>query len=453
MIKTKIVFSVLILITTNLACGFATPTAPIATIDQGAINTQVAAEVYMTMTAAPAPTTIPSIVPTVIPTEEPTPLPTEVPVCQPEHPGAQILNPPMGFGGNINTLAIQFFDANGTPLGNVQTAGMTWLDPNQIHIAGSFTQGFSNLPLVYHSLENGGILKQSQNGIANLLTQSPGLITLTGVKGGPTIAYSTVDTNQTSEGWTSYLYSGGLETIQAATPTLTRSEGDGLVYYPLAVHTQSGIPQGVWYTLSLWGVGHILFPPFNGLYYYHFSDGQITEFLPATDRLASLSPDQTLAAYIPGAGGASGEFGNFFTLKNLTNCQEFAIPFNLNTNLGGGLITVSPDNQYLAWLEASGPNNMEALMRLRVAKTNGDILRDALFQELSGLAGGQSPVYIKPLGWLDSHLLLLEISTPAKNSPQIVVWAPDTLRPLDPALGANQSAPLAEGVFAGFLYP
>jgi hypothetical protein len=453
MSRVKIISFALILIAIGLACGTTVPDAPVATIDQQAIETKVAAEVYMTLTAVPVATITHPPVSTALPTEEPTPVPTEKPVCQPRHPGAQILNQPLGFGGNINTLAIQFFDASGNLLGNVQTAGMTWLDPNQIHIGGGYSQGIPNLPLVYHSLESGGMLKKSQNSNTNPLSITPGLITLTGAEGDSTIAYSAIDPNQTSEGWTSYLYAGDLSSIPTATPILTRSEGDGLVIYPLAVHSQGGIHLGVWYTLSLWGVGNINFPPYNGLYYYQISDGQVTEFLPTTDRLAGFSSDQTLAAYIPGAGGAPGEYVNFFTLKNLTNCQEFAIPYNTNTNLGGGLISFSPDNQYLAWLEASGPNNMEAQMRLRVAKTNGDILRDALFQELSGLVGGQNPVYIKPLGWLATHLLLLEISTPTQNSPLIVVWAPDTLQPLDPALGANQSAPLAEGVFAGFLYP
>lgn len=452
----------LALLAISLACGTTTSSAPTATIDQHAIETMVAA----TMAVAEVTSQESAAQDTEAEAEAesepeatkpaPTDIPTIAAVCTPQHPGAQSLPQPTGFGSSINTLAIQFFDSNGNVIGNKQTAGMTWLDPNQIHIGGSLSQGLESISLVYYSLENGGILKRSENGIANQLALAPNLVTLTGAEGGSDITYSTNDSDQAAGGWVSYLYAGDLEAINGAVPMVTHSEGNGFVIYPLAVGIESGIAHGVWYTLSLWGIGNINFSPFNGLYYYNFYEGQVIEFLPSTERLAGFSPDQTLVAYVPGAGGEAeqpGGPGNFFTLRNLITCQEFAIPFNLNTNLGAGFVTFSPDNQYLAWLEASGPNNMEAQMRLRIAKTNGDILRDAQYQELSNLAGGETPTYIKPVGWLTNHLLLLEIGVPAQIAPLIVVWAPDSVQPLNPALGANQSALLAEGVFAGFLYP
>lgn len=448
--KTALVPFILLLLV-SLACGNTTPDSATPTIDLHAIETLVAATIEIT--AAPAETIAAVATETApAPTSEPTVIPTEIQACLPAHPGPHTIALPIGFGGNINTLAIQFLDFNGSPLGNVQTPGMTWLDPNQLHIGGPFSQGIPNIPVVYNSLENGGTLKRSENGIANPLVPAPNLITLTGAEGGSVIIYSTNDSDQAAGGWISNLYAGDLEAINGAQPMLTRSEGDGFVIYPLAVRMEAGIAQGVWYTLSMWGVGNINFAPYNGLYYFNFVDAQISEFLPSSDRLAGFSPDQTLVAYIPGMGAQPGGPGNSLTLRNLNNCQETVIPFNPSTNLGGGLVTFSPDNQYLSWLEASGPNNMEAQMRLRVATINGDILRDAQFQELSSLAGGENPVYIKPVGWLANHLLMLEIGTSSIN-PLLVAWAPDSLQPLDPALGANQSALLAEGVFAGFLYP
>jgi len=397
--------------------------------------------------AEPAPT---EIAPTPEPTQE---QPASASVCLAQHPGAQIPPQPMGFGANINTLAIVFYDSVGNVLGNIQTAGMTWLDPNQIHIGGPLSQGIASIPLVYYSLENGGMLKRSENGIANQLVLSPNLVTLTGGEGSSIIAYSTNDSDQAAGGWVSYLYAGDLETINGALPMLTRSEGDGFVIYPLAVRSQGGVDQGVWYTLSMWGIGNINFAPYNGLYYLNFSDGSVSEYLAFSDRLAGFSPDQTKVAFTPGAGGQPGGPGNNLTLRDLITCLETVIPFNPQTNLGGGFLSFSPDNQYFAWLEASGPSNMEAQMRLRVANINGTFLVDSDFAGLSGLAGGEIPIYIKPVGWLANHLLLLEIGVPSLASPLIVVWAPDPNQPLSPALGANQSAPLADGVFAGFLYP
>ena len=96
---------------------------------------------------------------------------------------------------------------------------------------------------------------------------------------------------------------------------------------------------------------------------------------------------------------------------------------------------------------------MEAQMRLRVARADGSSVVDSPTATLSGLAGGETPSYLRPVGWLANHLLLLEIGLPAQEAPLIVVWAPDPAQNLEPALGANQSMLLAQGVFAGFLYP
>ena len=449
-----ILYTLTLLLLVSLACGTSTALPPTVTLDQSIVDTVVAGTFEALGSSTELPPETPTAEPTALPPTElpPTPEPTAS-VCLAQHPGAQIIPQPIGFAANINTLAVVFYDLVGNNLGNVQTAGMTWLDPDQIHIGGPLSIGIANIPVVYHSLDNGGMLKRSEFGIANQLVLAPNLVTVSGGEGSSTIAYSTNASDQAAGGWVSYLYAGDLEAINGAQAMLTRSQGDGFVIYPLAVHTQGGLDQGVWYTLSMWGVGNINFPPYNGLYYFKFSDGSVSEYLSFTDRLAGFSPDQTRVAFIPGAGGQPGGPGASLTIRDLVTCQETVIPFNPQTNLGGGFVTFSPDNQFLSWLEANGPSNMEAQMRLRVATIAGGIFSDSDFPGLSGLVGGEIPVYIKPVGWLANHLLLLEISVPSLASPLVVVWAPDPNQPLEPALGANQSAPLAEGVFAGFLYP
>jgi hypothetical protein len=47
----------------------------------------------------------------------------------------------------------------------------------------------------------------------------------------------------------------------------------------------------------------------------------------------------------------------------------------------------------------------------------------------------------------------MEMTLEAIHHPVLVVWAPDPSQPLDPDLGANQSAPIANGNFIGFVYP
>ncbi len=442
----------------TLACGTATPVSPTVTLDPNLLDTVVAATVaaleptsQTSEAAQPTPADTPEA-PQATLAEPTADLPPE---CLPAHPGAQALPLPVGFAASINTLAVEFFDPDGNVLGNKPTPGMTWLDPNQIHLGGGLNAGLPSMMLVYYSLENNGGLKSSENGAVSPLRPLPNMITLTGAEGASLLAFSTneIDMSPDAGGWVSYLYAGDAEAINGAQPMLTRSEGDGFVIFPLAVHIEGGIGQGVWYTLSMWGIGNINFAPYNGLYYYDFMSGQSTEFLGFSERIAGLSPDQTRVAYLPGMGGQPGGPGNSLTLRDLTTCQETGIPFNASTNLGGGFVNISPNNQYLAWLEASGPSNMEAQMRLRVATSNGLIVADTEIANLNGLAGGEAPLYLRPAGWIADHLLLVEISIPSQASPLMVVWAPDPAQPLAPALGANQSAPLADGVFAGFLYP
>ncbi len=450
------IFALFGLMIVSLACGTTAPTDPTNTIDPHAVETMVAATVQaLATTPAPPPATA-EAPPTHTPTTEPaSPTLTEQqPVCQPQHPSAQAQALPAGFIASANAQTVELFDTEGNVLGSKQTPTLSWLEPAQVHLGGGLSQGVNAIPLVYHSLENNGVLKSSSGGGGVQIGQTPGLVALTGAEGSAVIAYSTSDSDQAAGGWVSELYAGEIAAIDGAQALSSRSEGDGFVIYPLAVHTVGGAGRGVWYTLSMWGIGNINFPPYNGLYYYDLNNGQVSEYLSFDNRLIGFSPNQAMMAFAPLQNGQPGGIEVGLTVKNLITCQETFIALNPNTNLGAGYVVFSPDNQYLAWLEASGPNNMQAQMRLRVAETaNGNILVDSETPSLSSLAGGEVPTWVQPVGWLADHLLLLEIGVPSQENPLIVVWAPDPDYPLDPALGANQAAALSEGVFAGFVYP
>ena len=144
---------------------------------------------------------------------------------------------------------------------------------------------------------------------------------------------------------------------------------------------------------------------------------------------------------------------NLLNLKNLITCQEVVLLFNPTTNLGGGWLQFSLDNQYVSWIEASGPSNMEATSRIRIAKIDGTILVDALPNSLGGLIGGEVPTRVFPFQWSDNHILAVEVGMDGVSDPFFVLWAPDPNFPLDPLLGANQSAPIGSGIGMGFIYP
>ena len=133
------------------------------------------------------------------------------------------------------------------------------------------------------------------------------------------------------------------------------------------------------------------------------------------------------------------------------------MPYHETSIYGGGYVVSSPDNQYLAWIEAGGDSvdPMAPDIRLRIEKLEPEptSLLDSDIKELSSLAGGEELTFIVPVGWFSNHILLMQLGISGSDTQLLVAYAPDPDFPLDPSLGANQSVLLAEGIFSGFIYP
>ena len=377
------------------------------------------------------------------------------PSCLPLHPGAENQQIPaaVAIGLPKDKDQVDIVSFQGTQLWNNNLDDLSWQDNEQLHFAGGFSGGLPNLPVVYHSMSQttGHILRLNQNNNISLVAQSPEFVTIAGQKGGSNIAYTLNTSGPT--GWISYLYFTDYTQASSATSTLTLDQGDGYVIWPLAVHAPNGQAQGVWYTQAMYGIGNIIFAPHRDLLYFDSAANQVTSFLGPNSILAGFSTDHTWVAYDTGAATNPAHAETSLTLKNLITCQEVTLNLLPTSNLGGGWLTFSPDNQMVAWLEASGPYPMEAELYLRVANIDGTIIVESPITNLTGLAGGEPPTWINPVGWADNHLLVLEVSITGLSNPMIVLWAPDPAQPLDPVLGANQSYPLGEGRFMGFIYP
>ena len=428
----------LCVIAISLAC--LTPTAaPPATPNPDEIATIVSA----TLTAqAPLPPGATEPPPTVPPP----------PACLPLHPGAQSLSLPGAIAaGNAETIT--FYNFQGGAIALRPATGITWMSENQVHLAGNLSQGVNNFPIVYYSLQNGGTLKSNVNNVITDLASAPNLMAIKGTEGNPYLSFATIDM---ISGSVNQVYAGSLAELPAMQPRMTwkppQQGGPGNAIQPLAIRYEAGQAQGLWFTYTMYGIGNINFPPYRGLSYLDLGNNQATEFIAPTLALGGMSPDQTLVASATGGGG-SPWITNGFSIRNLVTCQEIAISLNPASNLGAGYMVFSPDNQFVAWMEASGPSNMEAGFRLRVARTDGTSVFDAPAANLSGFLGGEAVSFPRPVGWASNHLLLLEIYSETLNHSVLVIWAPDPAQPLDPALGANQSVPIADGTFVGFVYP
>jgi len=433
--KRLVLITSLCVIAIGLAC--LTPTAvPPATPNPNEIATIVAATLTVQAPLPPGAT-------------EPPPAATPPSACLPLHPGAQSLSLPAAIAaGNADTITFHNFQRAAIALRPV--TGISWMDENQVHLAGSLSQGVNNIPIVYYSLQNGGTLKLNVNNAITELASAPDLFSIKGAEGNPYLSFDTIDfpdcINQ--------VYAGSLAELSGLQPRMTwtppQDKEYGMAIQPLAIRYNAGQAHGLWFTYTWERYDN--FPPYRGLSYLDLSNNQVTEFISPTLALGGMSSDQTLIAYAPAPSGSPWIL-NSFSIRNLITCQETSISLNPVSNLGAGYMVFSPDNQFVAWMEANGPSPMEAEFHLRVARTDGTSVFDAPAANLSGFLGGEAASFPRPVGWASNHLLLLEIYSETLSRSVLVIWAPDPAQPLDPALGANQSAPIADGAFVGFVYP
>jgi len=397
--------------------------------------------------AATAGVPTPGVTPGVSPADTP------APGCLPAHPGPQSLPLPAGVAAGRNeTISFENLDEQTLSMRTVHD--MTFMGEEWAHMAGTLSTGNDNLPVVFFTLTAGGkLLRNVANAISDV-APAANLTSLVGAEGGPFIVYTTVDMMAQS---VNRVYAGNYTDAASLQPVITwvpPQEGHiGNAIRPLAVHTAGGAADGFWYTYTMEGIGNVNYPPYNGLYFFQLATGQSVEYLGTADALGGISPDQTTIAYGAGQGGTPGVVRDGVTVRNLLTCQETYIPFTPSSNLGGGWMEFSPDNQFIAWSEAGGPNNMEATFRMRVARTSGASLFDAPSANMTSLLGGEVPAGLRPVGWIADHLLVLEAYVSAVNHSVVIVWAPDPAQPWDPVMGANQSAPIADGNFLGFVYP
>ncbi|MBN2086655.1 MAG: hypothetical protein JW748_15685 [Anaerolineales bacterium] len=443
MSRDKRICMLLLLPAIGLACAFSTPAAPLEDLVGSAVAATQAAQIGTAGADTPS---------------EPTPGPGETPAtpepaCLPAHPGRQILPLPAGVASGYEET-VTFTDVLDHALGTRAVTGMTFLQKDFVHLAGNLAMGANALPVVYYGLESGGKLKTNVNNVLSDLAPAPNLTSMTGAEGNPFVVFVTVDMMNQS---INHVYAGALAEIASLLPVLTwtpdLSAHIGNAIHPLAVRYTGGAAQGFWYTYTMEGIGNIIFPPYNGLYFFDLAASASTGFLPTTDALGGISPDQTMIAYGAGLGGAPGRLEGGLTVRNLVTCQETYIPFHPSSNLGGGWMVFSPDNQFVAWTEAGGPSNMEATFRMRVARTDGTSLFDAPIANMTSLFGGEAPDGLRPVGWVASHILVLESQLNLIGHPIQIIWAPDPAQPIDPVMGAHQSNKIGDGVFLGFVYP
>ena len=343
-----------------------------------------------------------------------------------------------------NDGLLSFFDREGYTLLQVDLPGISYVDQSNIHIAGPFYAGGTNLPILYFSFEQNNSLMLNNNGEITTLLSTPNFSGLVGAPGQDVVAYTT--TEFSGESLISELYLGKIQSIPIAGSVLQDSDPQGWGIVALAVDVEEGNPIGVWYSKRPWGIGgDIVFHPRRTLSYLDLRSGTSSQYLGLEANPSAISADRKWLAYTNDEDAVAG-FGSM-TIHNIATGENFSFPLqNAVDQRGAGAASISPNNQYLAWMEGNGwkisetPNFHSVV---RVGDMSGKVVAefaDMVFLPTSGLGTVQR---VEPVGWFDDNTLVVMARGDHWDDAVLVMVE----------ISTQGLSILAKGAFAGFVYP
>jgi len=333
-----------------------------------------------------------------------------------------------------------FYGLDGHPHGVIEAPEMY---SDYIHVAGSFTGNIQDVPIIFHTAENNGGIRQILNGEVTSLFPGPDAVNLLGALGQNAFMYTTVTWDGNALASSFYVrsqYGGG------STPIYSQADPKSWAMSPLAVGAENSEVHTIWYCWTPWGIGgDIVFPPRKGLWAFDLESTDFTEILFENDNVIGVSPNNDYVAYTEQNNIAEG-IETHVILYNLDTAHSIKIPVLEPSDRGAGYAVFSPDNQYIAWMEASGWMMAETPnfhSKVRVADISGKITADISDLTFADTAADPSALWAEPVGWLSGEHLLVEVRGDDWQNPALVQMRFD----------GTEITYIATGKFLGFLYP
>jgi len=310
-----------------------------------------------------------------------------------------------------NGIGLTYLDVNGQILSEIQTPGIGYVDPDNVVIAGAIIPGQPLPPIIYRSWEPEQALMANTNGQISTLRLTNSFLSLKAAPGQSAITFSEV--MYSPENFPhSFLYAG----------TSTNSGTVGSFYdlideptymalMPAGIEAINGEPQGVWYTKTAWGIGGVdlIFPITRGLYFFDLTNGDNLQYIDPDRSFQGISPDLSHAGTVDFdmAGDRA------MTVVNLTSSKKTSFALDSTSDRGAGFAVFSPNNQFAAWLEASGsvvsePSNFHPRIRIGDIQ-NGGVVRDLMDTSAAQAINGYQATFMRPVGWLNNETLLVEV--------------------------------------------
>ena len=311
-----------------------------------------------------------------------------------------------------NGVGLTYLDVNGQVLSEIQTPGIGGsVDPENVAIAGTVTPGQPLPPIIYRSWEPEVALMVNTNGQTSTLRITNSFLSLNVAPGQSALAFSEVMISPDNFPH-SFLYAGNTANLDSVGSFYDLiDEPTYMALMTVGVEAVSGEPKGVWYIKTGWGIGgaDLIFPITRGLYFFDLTNGDNLQYIDADRSFQGISPDLSHAGTVDFdmAGDRA------MTVINLTNSQKTSFTLNPASDREAGFTVFSPNNQFAAWLEASGsmisePFNFHPLVRIGDIQ-NGGVVRELVDAIAAQAINGDRATFMRPVGWLTNEILLVEI--------------------------------------------
>ena len=360
--QSRIVWSILALGALSLACNLlATPVAP-------SVITQPPVQVETTIPPATEPQ--PSLPPS------PSNLPTGVVTA------------------TENTLIL--YDSSGAELSRLAFPQLTFGDRSRVHIAGATPPSGGVVPLIYFSFDTSeSLLYRDGAGQIFTLQYGTSFLGLTGVPSEPIVAFSQIEYLDTA--LRSKIYVGSIQSLPSAAPVSVIDDSESWANKPILLQAKDGIPTKIWYTRIAYGIGgDIVFEPHKGLFVLDIATGQGDTIVNDNVAPWAISPATNWVAY-----SAAGSQNNSMCMKYLGIGEEVCFPaLPASEPRGAGNAFLSPDAQYLAWMEGEGYQMAEVpsfKATVRVGQNDGAIVAALPMNIFESAAGVGSISWAEPL--------------------------------------------------------
>lgn len=278
--------------------------------------------------------------------------------------------------------------------------------PGSAHLAGNFSgQGFP--PLVYVGAFKGSnaVVVNRFNGL-QVYQASDFLLRMVGAPAQPILAVSEslwLKGNDVQNN----IFFGTLDEMRVnPSANVILVDNNGMAYTPVGISIENGQALGFFFTRTPKGAQNpdLLIPLQRSLVYFDAPSSTLVQVLGDERFFCGLSPSMALHA--------STNLSHLDLRVHDTGHSSYrSLALEASSDLGAGYVVFSPDDQSLAWMEASSAGTDESSATLvKIASRSGSILHtlpDSFFETLISA----EVIKVTPAGFLDTETLLVQFAT------------------------------------------